>query len=81
MIASALMAASIYNELAKRKITMKLLLPFIPILFGKSTYTSILGKNHVNVYINVVHHFFISCTCVYMLTNILYTNLAARSPI
>ncbi len=45
MIASALMAASIYNEMTKRKIIMKLLLPFFPILFGKPKYTSISRKD------------------------------------
>jgi hypothetical protein len=65
MIAFSLMTASIYNEMAKREIIMKLLLPFFPILFGKPKYTSISRKDHANVYINVIHHFLISCKCVY----------------
>jgi hypothetical protein len=56
MIAFALMTSSIYNEMAKREIIMKLLLPFFPILFGKPKYTSISRKDHANVYINVINH-------------------------
>jgi hypothetical protein len=56
MIDFDLMTSSIYNEMAKREIIMKLLLPFFPILFGKPKYTSISRKDHANVYINVINH-------------------------
>jgi hypothetical protein len=43
--ANSLMTASIYSEMEKHEIIIKLLLPFFSILFGKPKYTSISRKD------------------------------------